>query len=98
MFKQPVVEYVRPYGHRHEDILELPELPGLEAGSLLLAQLGIEVTLEDMQRMINVCFDDGDFDYRFFLFSREELARRVAEEIAAFNEEDYLEEKERSGL
>lgn len=83
----PVVHFIRPDGARRAGELRVPASEVLSRRLQEMAALGIEITMEVMDlRTVNVCFDDGDFDFRFELIPNDvELPGAVAAMVAEFD-------------
>lgn len=90
--KIPAVEYVRPNGVRNLGGWLAPYSDELRDKIKELIDCNIEITVELVfGNMVNVCFDDGDFDYKYELIPNDsELVGHVTDLVLAFDKEDYL--------
>jgi hypothetical protein len=91
----PAVEYRRPSGERNESGWNVHVASEKEAELKTklsqLDELGISITVENTGIGINVCLDDGQGDYKFYLWPNDaELPRRVMEMVVGFDKDDYL--------
>lgn len=99
----PVTLYIRPNGGRTRDELLVSEeyasdeeWAKVEENLVLFGKYGITVTAEEVGgHQINVCLDDGDFDYKFELFpGNDKLITGIVGLVRDFDEQDYLKAKE----
>lgn len=98
----PVMLCIRPNGRRQPDTMLVPEKyrtdeywPKIEENLVLLGKYGIDITAEQIGgNQVNVCLDDGDFDYKFEIFpGSEKLLEGITELVLNFDEQDYLKAK-----
>lgn len=94
----PGVRYHRPDGHREDGKWTVPYTPETERNIKRMTELGIEITCEFIPGgLINVCLDDGTFDYKFELFpNTPELADKLGKLVHDFDEEDYRRRREQN--
>lgn len=90
MFELPIVYYLPPNGVRTFGVLDVPYSREIADKSSLLNDLGIGITMELVFGQVNVCLDDGDFDYKFKLFPNgPELIDGVVKLVTEFDVNDY---------
>lgn len=94
----PVVEYIRPNGARsHSAVLVNKDINDCALFSDQLEtmkNLGVEITVEDvLDGIVNVCLDDGFFDYKYLTVKSNELASTVARLVDEFDVMDYARTK-----
>lgn len=67
----------------------------IEENLVLLGKYNITITAEQIPgNLVNVCLDDGDFDYKFELFPNDKaLLVGITELVLNFDEADYLKAK-----
>lgn len=90
----PVTMFIRPNGKRHQGSIWVPEgtdLERLEAKLAEMVECGVIVTSEEISPTeVNVCLDDGDFDYQVELFRADEtINQKITDLVLAFDPEDY---------
>lgn len=87
----PGIRYHRPNARREEGHFELPTVDNLQAKFNEIDEAHIEITAELMVgNVVNVCFDNGDFDYKFFLWGNDpELVEGLTKAILEFDADDY---------
>jgi hypothetical protein len=95
----PMAEYKRPNGFL--EVIDLPidcvdedEINKVREKLDLMHKHNITITGEIMGTMCNVCLDDGEFDYKFELFSKEGFQDKVKKLVLDFDEADYVLAKE----
>lgn len=90
VFNLPAVRYIRPDGMRDEGAITIPYDEEVATRSRQMQRLGIEVTLELMHGMVNVCLDDGEFDFKFELFPNgPKLVEGISSLVKNFDPEEY---------
>jgi hypothetical protein len=92
----PVMLCIRPNGRRVPDAMTVPEdyldrATIIEAKLAELDSVGITITAEQIGgNQVNVCLDDGEFDYKYELFPGDEkLLNGITELVLNFDVYDY---------
>lgn len=95
IFNIPAVRYHRPDGMREPGKVRVDvdqvTYDKLTENLKVMGERNIEVTLELMGPMVNVCLDDDNFDYKFELFPHNEtLPDKIKDLVLNFDLDDYL--------
>jgi hypothetical protein len=87
----PMRRYFRPNGHSEMGHLIIPDARTPDRLSRLewIANEHIEFTMEAFPDMVNICMDDGSFDYKYEVVSHQNVNTKVLELIDNFNLQDY---------
>jgi hypothetical protein len=87
----PTRQYFRPNGHSVMGHLIIPDArtPARCAQLEWIANEHIEFTIEVFPNTVNICMDDGEFDYKFEVVPPENVNDKVLEMIDSFNVQDY---------
>lgn len=88
----PMRQYFRPDGHSKTGTLVIKNAYTIARQNAIevIQQAGIEFTLESsVGGMVNICMDDGTFDYKFELVTSEQVNDTVLRLIDEFNLDDY---------
>jgi hypothetical protein len=87
----PMRRYFRPNGHSEMGHLIIPDARTPDRLSRLewIASEHIEFTMEALPDMVNICMDDGEFDYKYAVVSADKVNVTVLELIDNFNLQDY---------
>jgi hypothetical protein len=84
--------YFPPNGYSEVGQLIIPDARNTArlAQLYLIAKEGIEFTMEVLNGgMVNLCMDDGEFDYQYAVVTPTYVNAKVLELIDSFNIEDY---------
>ncbi len=92
-FNIEAVMYTRPDGESHRFVYSVPDSPLAREKYQELRDCEIDITFETVwANTINVCLDDGDFDYKTMLWQNDpSLPERVGNLICEFDRTDYEE-------
>lgn len=95
----PVTMFVRPFGRKHQGSIWVPEgtdIELLEAKLAEMAECGVYVTSEEISTTeVNVCLDDGDFDFKVELFAADEtINQKITDLVLSFDVAEYRKARE----
>jgi hypothetical protein len=90
----PIDEYKKPNGFLETisfpvECTDESEATKLDVQLKKLDEYGIKVTGEITGNLLNVCLDDGSFDYKFELFGKDTYQDDIKNLVLNFDEEDY---------
>ena len=87
----PLRAYFRPYGESRTNILTIPgawtENRQQQLDQIKSAE--IEFTVEAFPTCMNICMDDGKFDYKYELVPTDAVYNTILRLIDEFDIEDY---------
>jgi hypothetical protein len=87
----PVKEYFRPDGRSEAKEITIPDgWTEQRAAALgLLNDEEIDLTVERFPAMVNICLDDGDFDYKYEVVPPHKVDATILRLLDEFDLEDY---------
>jgi hypothetical protein len=87
----PVKEYFRPNGRSEAKEITIPDGWTEQRAAALnaLNDEEIDLTVERFPAMVNICLDDGDFDYRYEVVPLDQLHATILRLLDEFDVKDY---------